>query len=105
MSSSALSNANAVGSVYPGAKMDPYMSLTTKGIYGDHRSITSAWSLPNGKLTVIKAAKDKRQMLELRLMQLKMVQEDLQDPGLGKQIIYLQDRIDKLDRKLEEMER
>jgi hypothetical protein len=97
-------NNGAVTAVHDMAKLDPYSNPMVRQFRGSPiyhvRLIFAEWQANR-----YKAAKDKRQMLELRLLQLKVLQEEVQDPGLERQIQYLQNRIDKLDRTLEEMER
>jgi len=48
--------------------------------------------------------KDKKKMLELRLMHLKMLQQDKSDPNLEKEIEYIQNRVEGIDFKLRKME-
>lgn len=96
-------NAATVASVFSHGVLDPYGSVLQQGFIGSPvyhiRLIFAEWQADRYKV-----CKDKRQMLELRIMQLKLLQEDLNDPSLERQIEYLQSRIDKLDRKLADME-
>lgn len=96
-------NASTVAAVFTNEKLDPFGSMLVQGFTGSPiyhiRLIFAEWQANR-----YKASKEKKQVLELRLMQLKLMMEDMQDPGLEKQIQYLQDRIDKLDRKLADME-
>lgn len=96
-------NVSTVASVFSNGALDPYGSVLQKGFIGSPiyhiRLIFAEWQADRYKV-----CKDKRQMLELRVMQLKLLQEDLNDPSLERQIEYLQGRIDKLDRKLADME-
>jgi len=98
------SNVAAVAGVFDKAALDPYSNVMVREFIGSpvyhFRLIFAEWQANR-----YKASKDKKQMLELRLLQLKSIHEDAQDPALEKQIQYLQDRIDKLDRKLSDMER
>lgn len=50
------------------------------------------------------AAKDKKKLLELRVLQLKAEQEKKSDPRILNEINYTQSRIDKIDRDLHETE-
>lgn len=50
------------------------------------------------------AAKDKKKLLELRVLQLKAEQEKKGDSRILKEINYTQSRIDKIDRELHEIE-
>ena len=51
-----------------------------------------------------KSFKDKKKMLELRLMHLKMLEQDKKDPSLEKEISYIQQRVESIDYKLKKME-
>ena len=50
------------------------------------------------------ASKEKKKVLELRLLYLNMANEKKQDAAVEKEIIYLQNRIDKLDAKIRDVE-
>jgi hypothetical protein len=97
-------NVGAVSGVYSDAKLDPFQVLTTHGFSASPiyrvRLVIAEW-----QATHYKSIKDKKQMLELRLLRLKMKEDGTEDPGLEKQIQYLQDRIDGYEHKLAEMER
>lgn len=51
-----------------------------------------------------KANKDKKKMLELRLLHLKLQQENKNDPKLEQEIAYIQSRVDKIERYLNTVE-
>lgn len=64
-----------------------------------YRLMFAEWQANRYKLN-----KEKKKYLELRLMQLKMKNDNEEDPGLDKEIKYLSDRIEKLEYWLHKQE-
>lgn len=52
-----------------------------------------------------KATEEELQLIQLRVMQLQKLKEKINDPGLEKEIIYRQEQVTELTRKLEKMEK
>ena len=93
----------AIAAVYSDDKIDPIGSKIALGFEGNPiyhlRIVIAEWQANRYKV-----AKDKKQMLELRLLNLKMLQESSQDPRLEKEIEYIQNRIESLEYKMAKME-
>lgn len=93
----------AISAVYANDKIDPIGSKIALGFEGNpiyHLRIAIAeWQANRYKV-----AKDKKRMLELRLLNLKMLQESSQDPKLEQEIAYIQSRIESLEFKMSKME-
>lgn len=95
---------HAVAGVYKETDIDPISTgfingFTYNPIY--HIRLTIAeWQAGR-----YKANKDKKKMLELRLLHLKLQQENKNDSKLEQEIIYIQSRIDKLERYINTVEK
>lgn len=94
---------NAVAGIYKENEIDPFSSgytanFTYNPIY--HIRLTVAEWQANR----YKANKEKKKVLELRLLHLKMLQEQKNDAKLENEINYIQGRIDKLERYLRSVE-
>jgi hypothetical protein len=48
---------------------------------------------------------NKKRLLELRLLNLKSLQDDSPDPSIEKEIVYLQNRIEGIEYKMHQMEK
>lgn len=90
-------------SVYKEHELDPMSSAMVQGFEGNPiyhlRLIFAEWQANR-----YKNFSDKKRMLELRLLHLKMLNEDKSSPGLEKEIEYIQGRVEDLDYKLKKME-
>jgi len=94
---------NAIRGVYNEKEIDPFSSnrmskFTYSPIY-QIRLIVAEWQSNR-----YKANKDKKKVLELRLLHLKNILENKQDAKLEEEIDYIQSRIDKIDRSMREVE-
>lgn len=94
---------HAVAGVYKESDIDPISGGFINGfVYNPiyHIRLTIAeWQASR-----YKANKDKKKMLELRLLHLKLQQENKNDPKLEQEIVYIQSRIDKIERYLNTVE-
>lgn len=83
--------------------MDELGVIGIQGFEGNpiyhYRLMFAEWQANRYKLN-----KEKKKYLELRLMQLKMKNDNEEDPGLDKEIKYLSDRIEKLEYWLHKQE-
>jgi hypothetical protein len=95
---------DAVTSTFDADKLDPLntpfaMNFFYNPIY-HVRLIVAEWQASR-----YKANKDKKKMLELRLLYLKMLSDDKKDASVQKEIAYTQERIDSLEYSMKKMER
>jgi hypothetical protein len=93
----------AIRGMYNETEVDPYASAMTVGftyspIY-HIRMVVAEWQANR-----YKANKDKKKVLELRLLHLKMQTDQKNDPKLQQEIEYTQNRIDKIEHYLREVE-
>lgn len=97
------SNAKNVANAATELEVDPYDSRLAQNVAYNplyHARIAVAqWQAKR-----YHAAKDKKKLLELRVLQLKAEQEKKSDPRILSEINYTQSRIDKLDRDIHETE-
>jgi len=95
--------ANAVSGIYKENDIDPFSKAYTSGFTGSPiyavRLVIAEWQSNR-----YKANENKKKMLELRLLHLKMLQEDKNDAKLEQEIMYIQSRVDKISRYLTEVE-
>ena len=95
-------NFSVVTSTFKERDIDPYNGLVqhfeANPIY-HFRLMIAGWQ--DARYT---AFKDKKRMLELNLMNLRMQQDKTPDPKVEKEIIYLQDRIETIAFKMHKME-
>lgn len=95
--------ANSIVGIYKEQDIDPFSSGILSGFTGNPiyhiRLNISEWQTSR-----YKANKDKKKMLELRLLHLRLLQEKKNDPKLENEITYIQGRVDKIDRYLREVE-
>lgn len=94
-------NRGTTSSLYNETEFDPLAGSQMKGfnpIYEIRLQVTE-WQASR-----YKANKEKKKLLEYRLLQLKMLNEEKSDPKLEQEIEYLQGRVDKLGRYLTEVE-
>ena len=95
-------NFGVVTSTFKERDIDPYNGLVqhfeANPIY-HFRLMIAGWQ--DARYT---AFKDKKRMLELNLMNLRMQQDKTPDPKVEKEIIYLQDRIETIAFKMHKME-
>jgi hypothetical protein len=95
--------ANSVVGLYHEKDIDPFANSYVVGFTGNPiyhiRLMVAEWQASR-----YKSNKDKKKMLELRLLHLKLVQDKKNDPKLEQEINYIQSRIDKTERYLREVE-
>jgi len=95
-------NSSSVKAVYNADDLDPFTSstknLTVNPIYHIRMSIAQ-WQINR-----YKEAKEKKKVLELRLLHLKTLQEGQEDAKLQTEIDYNQSRLDKISRKIADVE-
>lgn len=96
--------ADSVVSTFDADKLDPLntpfaMNFFYNPIY-HVRLVIAEWQASR-----YKANKDKKKMLELRLLYLKMLSDDKKDASVQKEIAYTQERIDSLEYSMKKMER
>lgn len=96
-------NQMSVSGVYKESVIDPFSTGYMVGFYYNPiyhlRLAISEWQAGR-----YKANKDKKKVLELRLLHLKLKSEKKNDPKLEQDITYLQSRIDKIERDLKRVE-
>lgn len=83
--------------------LDPLPSVFSKGFENNpiyHLRLVLAEYQANR----YKSFKDKKRMLELRLLNLKMVADDNPDPKVQQEIVYIQSRIEGIEYKMRRME-
>lgn len=94
---------NSINGLYTEKEIDPYSSgLVSHFSYNPiyHiRMVIAEWQTNR-----YNANKEKKKILELRLLYLKMKKDDKNDAALEKEINYLQGRIDNLERKMRDVE-
>ena len=92
-----------VSQTYNEAEIDPFRGTLQAGFIGSPiyhiRMVIADWQTRR-----FKAAEDKKKALELRLLHLKNQSEGNSSAALEKEIQYTQDRIDKYDRYISEVE-
>lgn len=95
--------ANSVMGLYNEKDIDPFANSYMVGFTGNPiyhiRLVVAEWQASR-----YKANKDKKRMLELRLLHLKLLQDKKNDPKLEQEINYIQSRVDKTERYLREVE-
>lgn len=93
----------ALSAVYKHESLSPLQSPLIHNFEGNPvyhlRLIVAEWQANR-----YKAFKDRKRVLELRLLNLKMLQEDNQDPRLQQEIDYIQSRIEGIEYKMSKME-
>ncbi len=96
-------NENAILGTYKENEIDPFKGIYLSGFTGNPiyhvRLFIAEWQTAR-----YKAAKEKKKTLELRLMHLRLVNEKKNDARLEAEIAYNQNRVDKLERYLREVE-
>lgn len=96
-------NENSIKGIYKERDIDPFTSGYVPGFMGSpiyHIRLTVAeWQASR-----YKASKDKKKVLELRLLHLKLSQEKKSNPQVEQEIEYIQGRIDKMERYQREVE-
>jgi hypothetical protein len=96
-------NADLLRSVYNEKTLDPFSESGVCSFRGNPiyhvRLIVLEWQEARYSMM-----QDKKKALELRLLQLKLLQDRENDAGLENQIVYIQGRINKLEYKMAKME-
>lgn len=95
-------NKGTTASLYNESEFDPLAGSQMQGFVNPIYTIRL--SVAEWEAARYKANKEKKKLLEYRLLQLKMLNEDKADPKLEQEIEYLQSRVDKLGRYLTEVE-
>lgn len=94
---------DAVNGLYSEKELDPFTNVFKAGFTGNPvyhvRMLVAEWQSNR-----YKANKDKKKMLELRLLHLKMLQDGKDDAKLEQEIEYIQGRVDRINRYLIEVE-
>lgn len=95
--------ADSLKGLYKEQDIDPFTSVFKAGFTGNPiyhlRMQVAEWQSNR-----YKANKDKKKVLELRLLHLRMLQEGKNDAKLEQEINYIQGRVDKINRYLVEVE-
>lgn len=96
-------NYGALAAVYSSNKIDPLESVVMQGFESNPiyhmRLVVAEWQANRYKVY-----KDKKRMLELRLLQLKMIDDKNLDPKIEREIEYIQNRVEGLEYKMAKME-
>lgn len=95
--------AAALAGVYREVKLDPF-SVSQVAQFDSNPIYHLRLFFAEWQANRYKAYKDKKKMLELRLLNLQQIQENTPKPALEKEIIYLQDRVDGYEAKMKRME-
>lgn len=94
----------ALAAAYSADKLDPMETLLMSGFEANPiyhiRLVVAEWQADRYKVY-----KDKKRMLELRLLQLKMLDDKNPDPKIEREIEYIQNRIEGLEFKMAKMEK
>lgn len=95
---------DAVAATYGERNVDPYQAPYILGFVGNPiyhvRLLIAEWQADR-----YKSMKDKKKMLEMRLMHLQLLQENKNDAKLEQEIAYIQSRIDKYEYSMAKMEK
>lgn len=96
-------NAASLAQVFKPRDLDPFAGQTVYGFSGNPiyhiRLVVTEWQAKR-----YNANKDKKKVLELKLLQLKSLQDGKPNPRLEQEITYLESRVEKLDRAMREVE-
>lgn len=96
-------NENSIAGMYKEQEIDPFTSAYVQGFNGNPiyniRLIFAEWQASRYKTT-----KEKKKMLELRLLHLRLLQEKKNDVKVEAEIVYIQNRVDKMERYMREVE-
>lgn len=95
---------SALAAAYSADKLDPMETLLMSGFAANPiyhiRLVVAEWQADRYKVY-----KDKKRMLELRLLQLKMLDDKNPDPKIEREIDYIQNRIEGIEFKMAKMEK
>ena len=94
--------ASAVSGVYKDTDLDPFSGYANNFTYNPIYHLRMC--IAESQAARYKANKEKKKVLELRLLHLKMLNEDKQDPKIEQEIEYNQSRVDKIERQMKEIE-
>lgn len=96
-------SAASVAGAFDESDVDPFQANTLSNFVGNPiyhlRVIVTEWQASR-----YRANKDKKRMLELRLLHLEMLEAKKSDPKVEQEIEYTRNRVNKLDRALREVE-
>ena len=96
-------NAASVAAVFKTSQLDPFGGMGLKGFTGNPiyhiRLVVAEWQARR-----YNANKDKKKLLELRLLHLKSLYENSPNPRLEQEINYIENRVAKLDKAMREVE-
>lgn len=94
---------NSIAGLYKEHDIDPFSAAYVAGFTGNPiyhlRLLVAEWQSNR-----YKANKDKKKMLELRLLHLKLLAEKKNDTKIQSEIEYVQGRVDRIERYLREVE-
>lgn len=96
-------NENAIISAYKEKDLDPFSAPFVSGFTGSPiytvRLIVAEWQSAR-----FKANKDKKKMLELRLLHLNLINEKKNDPKIEQEIDYIRGRVERIESYIRETE-
>jgi hypothetical protein len=96
-------NESSIVGLFKEQDIDPFTSPYVQGFTGNPiyhvRLVFAEWQASR-----YKANKEKKRMLELRLLHLKLINEKKNDPKIEAEINYIQNRIDSTERYMREVE-
>jgi hypothetical protein len=96
-------NSNMVSSVYDERDLDPMLTCPN-GIVKFNPIYNTRMMIARWQSERYVSNKEKKKVLELRILHLKLLNDKKEDPKLEKEIEYIQNRVDKIDRYLHEVE-
>jgi hypothetical protein len=97
------STVNVISGMYDESEIDPFGGPMTVGFtYNPIYHVRLA--IAEWQASRYQANKDKKNVLSIRLLHLKMLQDGKSDAATEREIVYLQSRIDKVERYLKEVE-
>ncbi len=96
-------NASSINQVFKPLQLDPFSSLSVSNFTGNPiyhiRMVVTEWQARR-----YNANKDKKKLLELKLLHLKSMHENNPNPRLEQEINYIENRVSKLDKAMREFE-
>lgn len=95
---------SAVIATYGENKLDPYMTPKTSGFF-ENPIYHLRLGIAEWQANRYKVMKDKKRMLELRVLHLQMLKEKKNDPKVEQEIAYIQSRIEKIEYAMAKAER
>ena len=96
-------NENSIMGMYKEQEIDPFTSAYVQG-FNNNPIYTVRLIFAEWQASRYKATKEKKKMLELRLLHLRLLQEKKNDSKIEAEIEYIQNRVDKMERSMREIE-